>query len=220
MNLILASSSPRRRELLTALGLTFTIIKPEIDESLHPSEAPLDYVQRLSCEKAAAVVRMLDTPAAVLAADTVVILAADTMGVAHDGALLGKPADAAEAQVMLRRLRARPHLVCTSVTLAAVSAQGTREICELTQTVVHMRDYSDAEINAYIATGDPFDKAGGYAIQHEGFRPVARIDGCYPNVVGLPVCAVKRGLAALGWQGITFVAQGCDCTPYKQPPQP
>lgn len=184
--LILASSSPRRRELLGELGVTFRVIKPEIDETQHKGESPAAYVQRLSREKAQAVRRTLDAGAAVLAADTVVI--------ETSGEILGKPADADEARDMLLRLRGQVHRVCTAFTLLSESSAITRIVC----TEVHMRDYADNEISAYIATGDPFDKAGGYAIQHEGFSPVARIEGSYTNVVGLPVEAVKEALAEAG----------------------
>jgi septum formation protein len=188
--LILASSSPRRRELLATLGVPFTIHKPDIDETQHPAEPPFDYVTRLSQAKAAAIAAQLHAPVTVIAADTVVILAADTIGVTPDGDILGKPTDAAEAFAMLQRLRNRAHLVCTAFTLQ----QGTRHYTERVQTVVYMRDYSDAEIAAYIATGDPFDKAGSYAIQHAGFHPVARIEGSYTNVVGFPLAEIKAAL--------------------------
>jgi MAF protein len=214
--LILASSSPRRRELLTSLGLEFTTIKPDIDERLRPGEAPLDYVRRLSQEKARDVAERLHSPAAVLAADTVVILAADTLGVDEAGEILGKPRDADDARRMLSRLRGRVHQVYTALTVYRVremnETNGTpieQQMTDITCTDVYMRAYSNAEIVAYIATGDPFDKAGSYAIQHEGFRPVARIEGCYTNVVGLPLCGVRRALAAVGWPGIAVI--GCDC---------
>lgn len=207
--LILASSSPRRRELLTSLGLEFTIIKPDIDESQRPGEAPLDYVRRLSLEKAANVAARLNSPAAVLAADTVVILAADTLGVDEAGEILGKPLDADDAHRMLRRLRGRVHQVHTAMTVYRIMADGAPiQFTEITRTDVYMRDYSNAEIEAYIATGDPFDKAGSYAIQHDGFHPVARIDGCYTNVIGLPVCEVRNALATVGWP---MIPAECDC---------
>jgi MAF protein len=175
-------------------------------------------VRRLSLEKAHAVAAKLNSDVTILAADTIVILAADTMGIAEDGELLGKPTDPAEAYAMLQRLRARPHQVCTAITLAHTvgirQALPLQTITDLTQTTVHMRDYSNDEIAAYVASGDPFDKAGGYAIQHDAFRPVARIDGCYNNVVGLPLCAVKRALAQVGWQGIAAPAD-CDCVRYS-----
>lgn len=208
---ILASSSPRRRELLAKLGISFRVLKPDIDESQHVGEAPLDYVQRLSRQKAAAVAGQITTAATVLAADTVVILSADTMGIDEVGVILGKPADAAEAKAMLQRLRGRVHQVCTAMTLLVLAADGEQSLStQVTRTNVTMRDYTDAEIEAYIATGDPFDKAGSYAIQHPVFQPVARIDGCYTNVVGLPLCTLKTMLAAVGWPGMAAQAV-CTC---------
>lgn len=216
-SLILASSSPRRRELVASLGIPFTVIKPDIDESQRSGEPPLDYVRRLSREKAETVALLLsgsNSAPVVLAADTVVILGADTLGVEAGGDILGKPLDAGDARATLRRLRDRTHQVCTAITLHMVKKEGVvsalQPITRLTRTAVTMRAYTDAEIDAYIATGDPFDKAGGYAIQHPVFKPVARIDGCYTNVVGLPVCALKSLLAEIGWPGIVGVA-ACDC---------
>ncbi len=199
--LILASSSPRRRELIATLGIPFTVMKPDVDESQHPAEPPLAYVKRLSILKADTIAGR--TPAAVLAADTIVVLGSDTTGA---GEILGKPADATEARHMLRRLRGRAHQVCTAFTLRRGAAQITRVV----RTTVHMRYYTDDEIEAYIATGDPFDKAGGYAIQHEGFHPVAHIEGCYENVVGLPLCAVQHALLEIGHPGVIAPAD-CDC---------
>jgi septum formation protein len=201
--LILASGSPRRRELLASLGLDFTVLKPDVDETQHLGEAPGVYVHRLSRQKAAAIAARLGADGAqdatILAADTIVVLAADTAG-DLDGEVLGKPADPEEARVMLQRLRARPHIVCTAITLQTLNRDPAhdRAITELTRTVVHMRDYTDAEIESYIATGDPFDKAGGYAIQHEAFRPAARIEGSHTNVVGLPLETLRRMLTELG----------------------
>lgn len=190
MRLILASSSPRRRELLSQLGLTFDIIKPEIDESRRPEEDSIEYVERLSREKAEAVVQMLDVaPALIISADTIVAL---------DGELLGKPADADDARRMLRRLRNRAHQVVTAFTVHLLGSP-LRSITRHARTIVRMRDYNDEEIDAYIASGDPFDKAGAYAIQHEGFRPVARIEGSYSNVVGLPRGAVRSALEEIGF---------------------
>ncbi len=208
---ILASSSPRRRELLSTLGIPYTVLKPDIDESQHTGEAPLDYVQRLSREKAAQVVKHLSSPTTVLAADTVVILSADTMGIDGQGVILGKPVDALDARDMLQRLRGRVHQVCTAMTLLVLSeGSGQTNTTQITRTDVTMRDYTDAEIEAYIATGDPFDKAGSYAIQHPIFKPVARIDGCYTNVVGLPMCTLQTMLAGIHWSGIE-PHPICDC---------
>lgn len=203
---ILASGSPRRRELLSSLGVDFTILKPDIDETQHAGENPFAYVRRLSMEKAEAAALRCQTDALVLAADTVVILAADTIGV-QAGEILGKPADAEDARAMLQRQRARSHVVCTALTLfglqdGVVLRQDTR----LTRTTVTMRAYSDDEIERYIATGDPFDKAGSYAIQHAEFQPVAQIVGSYTNVVGLPVETLKAMLKAFDWPVVSFEA--------------
>jgi nucleoside triphosphate pyrophosphatase len=210
---ILASGSPRRRELLTSLGFVFTVHKPDIDETQHPGEPPLEYVSRLSREKAVSVADRLASPVTVLAADTVVILGADTLGIDEHGEILGKPADDAAARQMLLRLRGRVHQVCTAITLVKWESGAPQTITAITRTDVLMRDYTDAEIQAYIATGDPFDKAGSYAIQHPVFHPVARIDGCYTNVVGLPVCTLRNTLAEIGWPGIepTAPAPHCSC---------
>lgn len=179
MRLILASSSPRRQELLRQLVSGFEVIKPEIDEARLDGEAVVDYAERLSREKAAAVALLLDaSPALIIAADTIVI--------DHEGGLLGKPADAADARRMLRHLRGRAHEVISAFTVCQRVAQ-PQVITRHARTEVVMRNYSDAEIDAYIASGDPFDKAGGYAIQNEDFQPVARIAGSYSNVVGLPL---------------------------------
>lgn len=192
MRLILASSSPRRRELLAQLGLRFEIIKPDIDESRRASEDLVDYAERLSREKAEAV-------AQALAGQLALIISADTI-VMDGGELLGKPADAADARRMLRQLRGREHLVVTAFTLypAYRAGDAPRVITRHARTLVEMRDYSDAEIEAYIDSGDPLDKAGAYGIQNEEFRPVARIEGSYSNVVGLPLDELAETLVALG----------------------
>jgi MAF protein len=188
---VLASASPRRRELLASLGVAFDIVPANIDETPRPGEPPLAYAQRLSAEKAAAAARSAAPPALIVAADTVVIC---------DGAVLGKPADPDEARAMLRTLRGRAHTVCTALTLARLASGAPLSgVSRVTCTEVHMRAYSDAEIEAYIATGDPFDKAGGYAIQHAGFEPVARISGSYTNVVGLPLETLRALLDETGW---------------------
>jgi MAF protein len=190
MRFILASSSPRRREIIAQMIGSFELIKPQIDETQGEHETPLDYVRRLSEEKAQAVADMLQEQATILAADTIVILAADTIGIEQNGEILGKPVGADDARAMLKRLRNRPHKVCTAFTLR----NGTKSHTEIVSTTVHMRDYSDDEIDAYIATGDPFDKAGSYAIQHRGFHPVREIKGSYSNVVGLPADEVRAAL--------------------------
>ncbi|NLX10471.1 MAG: septum formation protein Maf [Chloroflexi bacterium] len=186
--ILLASASPRRRALFTLLGLPFQVATADIDETPLPGEAADAYTARLSHEKARAVQqRSGDQRALVLAADTTV---------ADSGVILGKPADPDEARAMLRRLRGRTHQVYTALTLLD-DASG-RSLTDVAQTDVHMREYDDAELEAYIASGDPFDKAGGYAIQHPGFHPVEALHGCYTNVVGLPLCHVVWALRQFG----------------------
>ena len=190
MRIVLASSSPRRGELLKQLGLDFEVMKPDIDEARLAGEALVAYAERLSWQKAAAAATMLEvSPALIIAADTIVI--------DHEGGLLGKPAAAANARRMLRHLRGRDHHVVTAFTLRRTACP-PRAITRHARTTVTMRDYSDAEIDAYIASGDPFDKAGGYAIQNEAFHPVARIEGSYSNVVGLPLDELQADLRAFG----------------------
>jgi septum formation protein len=195
MSLILASSSPRRRELLTQLGVSFAIRTPQIQEIRHPGERAADYVRRLSLEKALAVAATLAGSQYVLAADTTVVLPDATRPTGER--ILEKPASAAEARDMLSRLRGRDHRVVTAFTLAATDGR-RQPHTQAVQTIVRMRDYTDAEIAAYIATGDPFDKAGGYAIQHSGFAPVASITGSHSNVVGLPLEEVAAALMDWG----------------------
>ncbi|MCX6028603.1 MAG: Maf family protein [Chloroflexi bacterium] len=173
MQLILASQSPRRRSLLAALGLTFTVDAADVDETPRPDEAPADLVCRLGRIKAVAVAAR-HPRAVVLAADTVVVL---------DGTLLGKPVDPAEAWAMLHALRGRTHQVYTAVTVTRAGAPCSR----LSISDVTMRPYSDAEIATYVASGDPLDKAGAYAIQHPLFAPVAGWTGCYTAIMGLPL---------------------------------
>jgi septum formation protein len=187
---ILASSSPRRRELLDSLGISFEVNTPDIDETQKDDEKPEDYVQRLSKAKALAVVKQVKAPALILAADTIVI----------DGTtILGKPADAAEARQMLQQLRSRTHRVCTAITLHKLGDK-TKTITKMDSTEVQMRAYTDDEIESYIQSGDPFDKAGGYAIQDEKFIPVVRIDGSYSSVMGLPLELLQTALKEIGWK--------------------
>ena len=182
--LILASASPRRQTLLELLGMPFTVRAAEVDEAPRPGEPPEVTARRLSQEKARAVAQTLSA-GLVLAADTLVVL---------DGEILGKPADPAAATAMLRRLRGRAHQVLSAFTL--IDAASRREHTEVVATRVWMRNYSEAEIAAYVASGDPMDKAGAYAIQDPEFAPVARLEGCPASVMGLPLCRVDRALRA------------------------
>lgn len=183
--LILASNSPRRKELFSLFGWPFEVVPADIDEARQLGEPPIDYVRRLACEKAEAVAER--KKGLVIAADTIV---------ADGDELLGKPADEDEARQMLKQLRARTHQVYTGV--AIIDTDTGQSFVEVVQTDVLMRDYTDAEIEAYIASGDPMDKAGAYAIQHRGFSPVRSLDGCYASVMGLPICRLTVGLRQFG----------------------
>lgn len=186
-DLFLASRSPRRAELLRTLGVAFRVLDVEVDETPRPGEPPADYVQRLACEKARAGRAAAGGGAApVLAADTTVVV---------DGAVLGKPADAADARRMLERLAGRAHEVFTGVALA--DARGDLR-CIVARTRVRFRALSPREIAAYAASGEPLDKAGAYGIQGLGGALVAGIDGSYSNVVGLPLAETVALLDAAG----------------------
>lgn len=177
--LLLASNSPRRRQLLALSGSMFGVLVANVDESVLENEAPADYVLRLAETKARVVANQAHADQIILAADTTVVNGQD---------ILGKPKDAIEATVMLTRLRAHVHQVYTGIALLRVSdGLLLKDLCV---TDVPMRDYSDEEMQAYIQTGDPLDKAGAYAIQHPDFRPVAEMSGCYASVMGLPMCHV------------------------------
>lgn len=184
--LVLASASPRRRELLAQAGYTFEVRPAHIPEDPRPGEEPIAYVVRLAREKAEAVYRELAGREGTEAADGLLVLGADTT-VVVDGEILAKPEDAADAARMLRMLSGRSHRVITGVALA--TAQGTEVAAEV--TAVRFVALADEEIAAYVATGEPLDKAGAYAIQGRAARWIPRIEGCYFNVVGLPLALVR-----------------------------
>ncbi len=187
--LILASASPRRRELLTQAGYTFSIEAADIDETLHPGEAPSAYVARLAREKAAAIfARHCDEPAH--GAGPLLVLGADTT-VVCDGESLAKPADAADVARMLRRLSGRDHAVLTG--LAIVSEAGA--VSDVESTTVTFSAIPEKELAAYCATAEPLDKAGGYGIQGYAARWIPRIEGCYFNVMGLPIAKTVELIA-------------------------
>lgn len=171
-----------------ALGnWTFTVSVTDVDETQRPGEFPADYVLRLAEDKARAAGARASSADLIVAADTTVV----------DGeALLGKPAEAAEAVVMLKQLRGRRHQVYTGLAILQISTG--RLLKDLCVTDVPMRDYSDEEIDRYVRTGDPFDKAGAYAIQHDEFHPVTGLAGCFASVMGLPLCHLLRLLDQLG----------------------
>lgn len=188
--IILASGSPRRQQFLRELGLPFVVQVANIDEAPQPAEAPIALALRLATTKAKAVAARLDT-----AEQDYVIIAADTV-VALGQELLGKPVDDADATTMLTALRDRPHEVHTGVSVLRWPG-GEQQSCVNT-TQVQMRDYSDAEIAAYVATGDPLDKAGAYAIQHPDFAPVCALRGCMAGVIGLPLGDLRTLLKTVG----------------------
>lgn len=190
--LFLASGSPRRRELLSQMGVPFIPLVADIDETPWPAEAPEHYVERLARAKAQAGLASLTDPqgAVVLGADTSVVL---------DGQILGKPRDRADAQVMLTALSGRTHQVLTAVALASPQGCAVR----LVSSRVSFRPLSGAEIEAYWASGEPQDKAGGYAIQGLAGIFVSHLEGSFSAVVGLPVCETAALLADFGipcWQ--------------------
>ncbi len=215
MQLVLASASPRRAELLRAAGFTFETIIAEVDERVRPGESATDYVRRVAADKTAAVLavaaasvarpsqgrdRRAESPAPqtedgprdgghdgdpiILGADTAVIV---------NGQILGKPKDDADAAAMLRRLSGRRHKVMTGVSLR----RGRLELGRVETTIVAMATLSDADVAWYVASGEPRDKAGAYAIQGLASRFISRIDGSYSNVVGLPVATVVELLAQI-----------------------
>jgi len=191
--LILASGSPRRRELLRQVGLEFEAHPPEAEEGeADPSADPSELVVRHAEQKARSVAR--ESPSRlVLGADTVVVI---------DGHIMGKPADAREAKEMLAKLSGRTHQVYTGVALAVADGEGVWVLSsEAVKTAVMFRKLTHAEIEEYVATGEPLDKAGAYGIQERGALLVSEIHGCYGNVVGLPLSRLGEMLRGLAWQG-------------------
>lgn len=184
--LILASASPRRRELLAQAGFVFEVAPADVSEFRKPGEDPIHFVGRLAREKAEAVIshQAVTPDTIILGADTIVVV---------DEEVLGKPQDAADAARMLRMLSGRTHQVITGVCLV----KGRKRECAAEVTFVRFNTLSDEEIDAYVATGEPLDKAGAYAIQGRASRWVPRIHGCYFNVVGLPLALVSSMIEAM-----------------------
>ena len=193
--ILLASASPRRHELLALLGIPFSILVADVDESSASGESPSALVQGLSRVKARAVAARHPQK---------LIIAADTT-VALDDRMLGKPAGPAEARAMLRALRARPHQVYSGLTVAL----NGHTFSELVESTVWMRDYSEDEIVRYVGSGDPLDKAGAYAVQHNDFHPAEQVDGCFASVMGLPLCHLAQRLHKLGLRVPVDVPAAC-----------
>ncbi len=180
--LVLASASPRRADLLRSVGLDFEVVPADIDESVLPGETPAEYVERLSVGKARVVAERLDAVSTVIAADTTVDV---------DGQILEKPVDDADARRMLGLLSGRVHLVHTGVTV--VGSDGSHS--QVVETAVEFVTLSSEVIDWYIATGEPFGKAGAYAIQGAGGALVRRLDGSVTNVIGLPLAETLELIA-------------------------
>lgn len=185
MKIVLASQSPRRKELLGRMGLEFVTQASKIDESAFDGLEARELVATLSREKAHWIARQLDGETLVIGADTVVV---------RDGAALGKPKDTEDAVAMLLSLSGRDHQVCTGVTVC----RGDRVLTQVEETQVTFRDLTEAEVRQYVSTGEPMDKAGAYGIQGLGGLLVEGIRGDYSNVVGLPVCRLGQMLKGFG----------------------
>ena len=191
MNLILASSSPQRAELLRDAGFAFEVRAPQIDEARNPNEAAEKMVARLAEAKARATAESVEKK------DRVFIIGADT-AVELDGEIFGKPRDAADAREMLSYLSGRTHYVLTGVCVLRLPDGVTQ--CGVETTAVTFAPLDQKEIDTYVASGEPLDKAGGYAIQGRAARYIPRIEGCYFNVVGLPLARLHTLLGESGWR--------------------
>ena len=186
--LILASASPRRAKILRDAGFSFAVMSSAIDETPIPGESAQDLVQRLADAKAELVAARAVGPAMVVAADTAVLI---------DGEILGKPRTTEDARHMLTKLSGHVHSVVTGVTVIRLPDAERRSFVETTH--VHFSPLSAEELDRYLATEEPSDKAGAYAIQGRAGRYVSRIEGCYFNVVGLPLARLCHSLSELGW---------------------
>jgi nucleoside triphosphate pyrophosphatase len=188
MKLILASASPRRAQILRGAGISFSVLSSAVDETPYANETPVQMVQRLADAKADLVSARAVGPAILVAADTVVVLG---------GQILGKPRSTDDARRMLELFSGRTHSVVTGVTLIRLPEMERRQFVET--TLVTFAPLSRDEISRYLATDEPYDKAGAYAIQGHAGRYIPRIEGCYFNVVGLPLARLVSALQELGW---------------------
>lgn len=188
MKLILASASERRAGILRDAGIPFTVMFSAVDETPGSGESPHDLVQRLAAAKAELVAARAVGPAIVIGADTIVTL---------EGHIFGKPRSSDDARHMLEKLSGHAHAVVTGVAL--IRLPDAERLTFVESTLVHFAALSAEEISRYLATGEPHDKAGAYAIQGRAGRYIPRIEGCYFNVVGLPLARLQQALASLGW---------------------
>lgn len=188
MKLILASASTRRAEILRDAGFSFVVLSSAVDETPYADESPNDLVERLALAKAELVAARAIGPAIVIGADTIISL---------DGHVIGKPRSTDEARRMLEKLSGRTHSVVTGIALIRLPDAERRTFVE--STLVHFAALTSEEILRYLATGEPHDKAGAYAIQGYAGRFIPRVEGCYFNIVGLPLSRLYRALVDLGW---------------------
>jgi septum formation protein len=188
MKLILASASVRRAEILRDAGFSFVVLSSAVDETPYTNESPNDLVERLALAKAELVAARAIGPAIVIGADTVISL---------DGHILGKPRSTDDACRMLEKLSGRTHSVVTGIALIRLPDAERRTFVE--STLVHFASLTSDEILRYLATGEPHDKAGAYAIQGHAGRFIPRVEGCYFNIVGLPLARLYQALIDLGW---------------------
>jgi MAF protein len=196
--MVLASQSPRRTELLALTGLPFTQQSAQIDESHRAGETPTQHARRLAHEKAASAVQLNNDDCLVIAADTIVV---------QNDAILGKPANTENADRMLRDLQGGIHTVITAIAVTTTRSGIWHEECCSTQ--VRIRRLSRRDRQGYISSGDPMDKAGAYGIQNRQFRPATTIGGCFANVVGLPLCHVVRAFSDSGVTPTVDIANAC-----------
>jgi len=214
--LYLASNSPRRKEFLALIKLEYNLLPAQVDETPLTNEDGVEYVKRIAKSKASTATSKAGVNGLIIAADTAVI----GCGMNGKTEIFGKPKDPNEAVEILRRLRGHTHQVLTAISI--LRSQDSTMLFDLCTTDVPMRNYSEEEIKAYVASGDPMDKAGAYAIQHAGFHPVEKLHGCYANVMGLPLCHLTRSLTQFGTSPKVDVPQTCqatlgyDCPVYHQ----
>ncbi len=208
---ILASKSPRRQELLRNLIDQFFVINPEVDETIVSGEKPAEFVERLAKEKAI----MAGEKVAGSSLNDLFVIGADTIVVDNDE-ILGKPIDEDDARRILEQLKGKTHFVLSGV---ALYNPFSKEIeSSVISTEVMMRDYHEIEIQAYIDSGDPFDKAGAYAIQNQSFNPVPQMTDCYANVMGLPLCDLYLLMKSMDLEANHQVAENCQVSIQYQCP--
>ena len=197
LRIILASSSPRRRELIAWMNIPYEVISANIDESLQIGELPINHVRRLAREKAEKIFHDTRSTSLILAADTIVI---------KDDCILGKPRDRIHATEMLQDLKGKIHQVVTAICIIQPDGKMMQDLCI---SNVQMREYSDQEILNYVTSGDPMDKAGAYAIQNGSFNPVTEFYGCFASVMGFPFCHIERNLRKIDGYNCVPTADVC-----------